>query len=300
MTKIKAVAVSVIAFIILVSSGCSTVNSSELKTTKAEDLKIDATLYEYNETNSVSVGAQMLTILSNVGIEFDQGEMLTAQWDEGSGISSKVTLSNTKFLNLDKDYEGTITKTVSEGNYYITYKDSEGVETTAQFATGIVSDLTSPAEGETLSGNTTAVTWDPATMQAANPLTIKLSWNSIYAYSIRYFREIPNTGSYELDISESSGPGSVELINMTGYYEMEGFGETSIRMNNVSIRNVTFNNAAVDPFASAKSATSLADPADMTKEEIVEAQLHQCLRHCDENEEYYFFVEDEKYSCCLE
>jgi hypothetical protein len=293
--KKKMLTILITATLTMLSWSCKTVKSSELKTTKASGLEIDATLYEYKETNTVSVGAQMQTLLSQIGLDFDQGETLTAQWDEENVISSKIYLSNSAFLNLDRDYEGTISKTIPEGNYYLTYKDSDDVETTAQFATGTVSDLTFPTEGETLSGDVVTLTWDPGAMQITDGLSVYTSWHEGSAFAVCR-RSIANTGSYQLDISEATGTAAIELTNTKVYRQMEGFGGAAIAMNNVSLRNVTINSNNSNVGSKAASSGLM---QDLTSGETIEAMLHKCLRYCEENEERYFIVENEKYSCCL-
>ncbi len=56
--------------------GSSSVKSSELASTKAEDLKIIAIIEESPDSNDVPVMVQLETIKSDIRIKFDNGKFL--------------------------------------------------------------------------------------------------------------------------------------------------------------------------------------------------------------------------------
>lgn len=270
---------------LLLASACSAVNSSELKTTTADGTRLVATVDEYKNSDSVRVNAQMQTLESQVGIEFNQGETLTAASDTENGISESVSLSDNYFLNLDHSYEGSVNKTKISGNYYITYKDKDDIETTAKFATGTVADIISPANGSTLSGDTVTVTWDPNGMSASVSVVITWSGGSSSGYSSK---NCDNTGSCEIDITHMHGTGKLKLYNTKEYTSMDGFGATSIKMNNIVQEEISLANPDV---SATKSLTA--------KEEIVDEIMNKCLKFCEDGEKVMFTVDKEEYSCCI-
>lgn len=274
--------VALIAF----TAACQPISSSELKTTKAEDLKLTATVRQYNDTEQVEVAAQMKTLQSGVGIELNQGETLTAAVKAGGVFSASVNLSNGALFNLANSYDGTTSKVGPDGAYVINYKDSDDVTTTASVQPNTVPDLIAPENSATLSGDTATVTWDAA--QADGPLEIVVNWkgNGAVGYSSR---TAENTGSYELDLSNYYGTGTLDLVNTMTTTEPQGFGAADIRMKCISRRHVSFSQTAS---GAAKSVMTNA-------EDVVDGLLHACIAHCGDDEESWFEVGGERYSCCL-
>lgn len=280
--------ISLLVITLLIGAGCQTVRSSELRGTAAADLELDAVVREYTDSNQVFIGAQMQTVQSQVGIEFDQGETLTASYQLESGIAPMLSLSNSTFLNLDKDYEGTLVKTIAGGNYYITYKDSQGVETLATFATGSVAEIITPAEGAILNQNQVEITWDPNAMRVGTTLKVSYTWSSGSVIGLGV-TPVDNLGSYFLNTSGFSGSGEISLVNTTLYSEMDEFGSAHIDMQNISRRHVSFGGSSRG-FAT----------RSVGGDEEVTSLLNQCKRRCGEGEEHYLIINDEKYSCCQE
>ncbi len=277
--------------LVLLASACQPVNSSELKTTKAEDLRITATVYEYKDTSLAETTAQMQTLASHVGIALDQGETLAVASDAAEGLSENVFLSNSYIFNLDKSYDGYIQKTVDSGKYYITYTDKDDVATIATLPTGKVSDVISPVEGAVLSGAEATVTWDPAGTSGVTSLYISWSGGGAAGISTKYCE---NTGTCTADIAGMAGTGQVELRSTMEYKVMPGFGDADISMINISRKNVSFTNTGT-------SKAFGEDPkAAVSSEDLAEDILHRCLRHCEEGETAIFTVAGEEHSCCIE
>ncbi|MBI2343722.1 MAG: hypothetical protein HYV02_05280 [Deltaproteobacteria bacterium] len=277
-------------------AACQAVNSSELAETKASELRLEGVITEYNETTQTKVSAQMQTMVSEVGISFNQGESLTAATDTADGISTNVALGLDGFFDIDKFYEGTLGKTVSGGNYYLTYTDHEGTKTVATIATSDVPDLITPAENAVIGTESAEVTWDPGTISDGLVIQVLYADGSVAGL---HQESVQNTGQYSFDLSGVSGTGSLSLIHTTLYTSMSGFGEAGIQMKNVSKRNVSF----AQPASTSKSLAGALVDAEMTPttaEEIVEARLHQCLHFCDAGEIDQFTVAGEEYSCCIE
>lgn len=266
---------------LLFGSACQTISSDELKTTKAQDLELNAVVQEYTDMPTAKIGAQMQTLKSQVGITFTQGETLTAAYQEADAISPAISLSDDTFLNLNKDYEGEVPKTVGV-YYYITYTDAEDIATTAAIASGSVSELTSPSSGDALSGPTTTVTWDPNGLKTGTVLRIRYQWSSGNAFGFGQ-KIVQNTGTHSLDISSMYGKGAISLVNSTLYSTMEGFGGAHVEMENICRKAVTFN-----------SATSKTGKS-MTKSDEL---LHKCLAICEEGEERFIVVNGVQNSCC--
>lgn len=277
--------------LVLFASACQPVNSSELKTTLAKDLRITATVYEYKDTALAETTAQMQTLASHVGIALDQGETLVVAADTVDGISEKVFLSNAVIFNLDRSYDGYVQKTIDSGKYYITYTDKDDVATTATLPTGQVSDIISPAEGAVLSGEEATVTWDPAGTSGVTSLYISWSGGGAAGISTKYCE---NTGSCIADISGMAGTGRLELRSTMEYKVMPGFGDADISMINISRRNISFTNTGTS------KAFGEGLKAAASNEELVEGIMHQCARHCEEGETAVFTVAQEEFSCCIE
>jgi len=274
--------------LLVATSACQTVKSSELKTTQAEDLRISARVYEYKDSQSSLTTAQMQTLESHVGISLDQGETLIAASDTEDGPSGNVYLSNAFIFNLDRYYDGYVPKTTSNGNYYVTYTDKDGTATKASFATGTVSDIVSPASGATVSGDELTVTWNPSKMNGT--ASIYISWSG-GATSGASSKNCENTGSCLIDISHMSGTGKMELRNTLKYETMPGFGAADISMINVSKTSIAF--SSVTPGKSANAA-----PSEITA--TAEDLLLKCERYCEEGETATFTINGAEYSCCIE
>ncbi len=235
--KIKIKILMAIAVIIF-SNACSNVNSDELAATGSGDLKIDAVVYEYSNSNHASVGAVMRT-KSDVNIEFTQGESLTVYSETVDSFSNTVTLSIGGVLNLDQNYEGIVDKTVRNGKYYITYTDKDGTATTAEIQTYDSIPFANINDGDILSEDTVTLTWDPNVVVGSLRVRGSYSEGGTSGFSSE---GVENTGTHELDITEFVGSGTIELIQTMSMNYVAGFYEADIDMKNVYRVNVTYAN----------------------------------------------------------
>ncbi len=238
----KTYRIFLITFVLGLSASCASIQSDELASTVAADLEIQATIKEYNHTDNVEVSAVMKTRESAVNIEFTRGESLTVQSDAATGLSETVTLSNTELLNLEQDYEGTVDKTVAEGQYHLTYTDQDGLETTADIDTGSVPDITAPAADTLLTGDTVTVTWNVDTTDTTGSYFVLLQTESGARSCSSYdLEDVENTGSYAFEFNTccSGGTGTLDLMRVEYTVSAAGFGETDIEMQNISRVNIT-------------------------------------------------------------
>ncbi|MBI4239208.1 MAG: hypothetical protein HY696_12445 [Deltaproteobacteria bacterium] len=278
--------ISVLSVVLL--AACQAVQSDELKSTQAADVRLAAFIDEYLDSDTVGVDAAIKTPESDVAIELTQGESLQAASEGASGVSASVSLSYDAFLELDKFYSASVTKTKAEGRYYLTYTDSAQQVTTVSVLTSSVAPITAPLAGAAVSGSSVAITWDPAQMpnSGAVDLYVKSGTVSGGATNIYHFG-IGNSGSFDLDTTNLSGAGTIELRHIETYASLPGFKQTDVKMRNIATVGVTFS-------PSATGSKSLA-PTDQ-----VDAELHACLHICAANEAVFVEVAGEEYSCCIE
>ncbi len=282
-------AITILSLVILFSStlfGCAAIHSDELASTLAEDLEIEATIYEFSDDDDAEVSAQMQTEASGVGIEFTQGETLTVNSDAEDGLSPTVYLSNIELFNLNQDYEGSATKTIEDGNYYITYTDDVGNETTATIPTFMVPEINNIENGDIVSGTEVTVEWGVEELSGQLAIAMNYSGSGYYGYRRR---NVSNTGSYDYDISNCVGSGSISLIHTMSFSYMEGFGSANITMNNASRRYVSFSNTQ------SSLVKALTTEVPLSTDELV----LQCQTVCEEGEEDYIVVDDVTYDCCM-
>ncbi len=275
----------------LMSMSCAAIHSNELASMLAEDLVLEASIYEYSSDDEAQVSAQMETESSGIGIEFNQGESLRAYADANAdteaGISNDVYLSNNAILNLDQDYSGEIDKTTDGGNYYITYTDPDGNETTAIIPSFSVPEITNIENGDILSGTEAVIEWEPTDVSGLLSIVVSYSGSGMVGYRRKY---VSNTGSYTMDIEGCVGSGTVDLRSTMNLNYMEGFGGANIEMNNNSRRYVSYSNTL---------ASALVKGLSSTEAPPVEQLIAQCQTKCGERDEAYILVDETKYDCCV-
>lgn len=273
----------ILCLFLLLGSACNAIDSSELKSTKAEDLKIVGTVYEYNDETEAEVSAQMQTRQSETSIDFTLGETLSVQSEQEDETFSETTFleENDTFLNLDQSYSGYVDKTITDGNYLITYTDPDGVATTAIFPTFSVSDITSPSNADIIDvSEPVTVTWDPESLEGTLSIVTSYSTsNSAGAHTER----VANDGSVEIDISSHRGSGSIKLVHENSFNSFEGFGEAKIYMKNISKVDVTYSNGS----------------STLLFRESSEGLIQSCLHECREGEQESITVDNQLYDCCL-
>ncbi len=269
---------------------CQAVQSSELKSTKAADVALAGTIDEYTDSDSVKIEAQLQTAASGVGIEFSQGEFLSAATDALAGISASVNLAYSKFLELDNYYSATVSRTVSGGQYHLTYTDAENNTTSVSVPTSSVAPITTPAAATEISEATTTVTWDPAQMPASGKIQIYLHSSGTGGSHSRWHSDVPNTGSYACDTSGMTGPGRIELRHIDTHATLPGFKKSNVQMRNIAKIDVSYN-VTISAGGGFKSLNAV---------EQVDAALHECLHFCEANEKAVVEIGEEEFSCCIE
>lgn len=287
MSKVK----GCLLVIALFASACQAVNSSELKSTAAEDLKLIATISEYKDSSVAKATAQLQTLSSNIYLDLNQGETISVSSDNDSGILKSVYLANSDFLNFDHHYDGTVAKTIEGGNYYLTYKDRDDNETTVTLPTGEAADIISPVQDATVSGDFMAVTWNPIQICGSVSISVEWSGGGAVGYSSK---TCENVGSCSIDVTHMIGNGKAYLYNTVVYTNVSGFGAANIKVNNISSRNISFVSGTS---TSASKSISIADDSEkqLTAQEI----LDKCERYCEEGETATFKIGEENYSCCI-
>ena len=272
----------VILILISMSVNCAAVSSGDLKSTKAEDLKISAYIYEYDDSDLATVSAQMQTVNNNVAIEFTQGESLIASSDAETGLSNLVYLSSNDLINLDRYYDGSVPKVFDQGQYHVTYKDSEGAETTADVDAYDSPSIIAPIAGDFVSPEGVLITWDPQAYVGS--LQVKASYSRSGAAGF-ITQDVSNTGSYFLPLTENfSGSGDIQLIHTVQLNAIPVFEESFISMKNISRRNVTY--SSVLPMSNLSYLT--------TKDDA----LNQCALTCNAGQEAKIILDGEEFNCC--
>lgn len=270
-------------------AACNAVSSSELKSAKAADVELEATISEYIDDGAqTEVSAVLKTLKSQIEIEFGEGETLTVAADTAAGVSANVALEpTTALIDLDNTYAAKLQKTAALGSYHITYTDQDAAVTQVQVPTGAVAVITSPAAGTVLPESVT-VQWDPSQMPTDGEIAIVSEWKGSGSIGFRIVKELPNTGSHLLDLTDCQGSGAIKLVHTNVLTSLPGFGKTDVRMKNISQIAVTF-----------AKGTPIKSLAPLTAAETMEDITHECTRYCAPNEELYYMVSDERIDCCV-
>lgn len=296
--KNKHVICKLVVAALLGLSACSPVNSSELASTAATDLALQAHAYESNNSNRVTINGQIETAKSHIKIEFDQGEELyvgkgasvdNLGWDDFSD-----SFAGDLFDGLDEEY---VEKPEEGEKYYVKYRDSEENETVISFDRGFVTELTSPDQDDSVHDEV-ELTWDAEDGEMNGRLYASASYHSDnLSGSISQLID-SNDGSFTLDISNAEGTGTVSLKHVTSYDNFEGFKTADVSVSTSSVPvNVTFPAPAPNVNRSLFKSANI-EETDENADAIVQNKLESCLHECEEGETSVFIVAGEEYSCC--
>ena len=280
---------------ILSMSACVAVNSSELASSTASDIVLEAHAYESNNSDRVTVEGQVETAKSHIKIEFDQGEELyvakgaeldSLAWDDFSD-----SFAGDLFDGLDEEY---IEKPEDGEKYYVKYRDAEGNETVISFERGFVTELTNPDQDDSVHDEI-ELRWDAEDGEMNGRLYASARYHSDnLSGSISKLIE-ENDGRFTLDISDTEGTGTVKLTHVTSYDDFEGFKTADVSVSTSSTPiDVTFPAPAPDVNRSLFKSANVEESADA----IVQNKLESCLHECEEGETSVFIVAGEEYSCC--
>lgn len=213
------------------------INSSELASASAENLQFYVHVVHYNAEAEADVEVIVETEDGDAQVSFDQGETVEVGPGNDQGVAS--------YEGLDEDYEfhdpllalffeanigASIPKTEGEELYWLRYTDSDNRQTTTWCVGGDVSEILTPAANAELS-DSTEVTWDPEGM---DDVTITVIWENSEGEQESVSHEVPNTGSYELDLSGIEGSGSIKLRNSTSCSGGDDFAESTFTVTSIA------------------------------------------------------------------
>lgn len=285
---------SLLISLVIILSACGfvedTVNSSELKTTKAGDLKLEADIIEYHNSDEVEIGAQLRTAKGDAAINFDSGETLKINQGNQYIPNSAITLGNNDWINLDRDYEGSIDKSEDQ-TYAITYTDSDNDITTitVQSSFSVEFRILNNVEVDGFA----ELEWDRESVIGDLRIeTEYLGGRSSGGSS----RGVQNTGIYVLELEDENGTGTISLEHITYYNDLPGFKESLITIYNIYSVSVNFT-------GNAQSLVNYGEMNRMTQKRLVDqvSKLRDdCSMICKDDEVHYLWVDGEKYSCCQE
>ena len=286
--------------VMMLFTACAAVDSTELKSTKAADLRLNVIATEYKDANSTAVRAKMETPSSHIAVELDEGQKLQASIAVADELHEWIQLSNSDFIDFGKDLEGNVPKRGAGEDYYVSYIDADGIETIASFANGSVSELTKPAENAQVDA-VASMQWNPAEVSGGDLIAIA-NWSSGGASGFMQ-RRIDNNGSYAFDVSDAKGSGEIQLKSSTAYSQAPGFSSASILMLNIARKAVSFSAPNQNLNRSVGSLEIQEENEDLENfdaEAFIQDHLNECLHYCEDGEISKFFVHEEEYSCCLE
>lgn len=277
-----------IATLAVSSMACQAVMSAELKTTKAADVRLVGDIKEIKGDVHATVNAKLETLDSEVAIEFNQGESLTATADVAAGINAAISLTY-DWLELDRFYSAAVGSAQVNGNYYLHYTDQSGSKTDVTIPNGYVAAIITPTANAVLAANTALLTWDPLQMPSSGSISALVEYSTGSGFGFRRFDALENSGSYTLDLASVSGNGTIELQHVATYTNLPGYAESDVKMRNATSVACQFSNAP-------SNGKSLQIPAA----DAIEAAVHECLHACAPNETAWLQFDDQRISCCLE
>lgn len=280
-----------LALLIILGASCSAVNSSELNSTKASDLRLEADIREYNGAERAEVGTQLRTSDSDVAINFDSGESLKVNHGNIFNPDESIFLSSNQILNLDRDYEGVIPK--SPDGYAITYTDKDGEQTTIHVETSFAPEL--EIEDNNIIGGIARMRWNPEGITGRLKAVATYSGAGVTGYRSKW---IENTGSYDFDVSIAEGQGHIRLEHINTVSNLEGFKESLVTIYNADSVEVSFN---LNDQLNQNPDNQRALVVNQNPDELIDRinnRLDQCLRICEEGEVDIFEVENLEFSCC--
>lgn len=222
------------------------VNSSELDSVTADKLILRASVVQYNDREDADIEVVFLDDVSKDQIRFDQGEIIEA----GAGSDLASDDSEVDYIVLDEDYEfydpifsifyeanlgGKIAKANNaDEDYFIRYTDKDGNRTFTVITWSSVSDILTPAANAELDGNSTEITWNPE--ETSGDVYLYIKWEAADGEHTQLLT-IENTGSYELDLSEMDGSGSIQLRTMDTFASDQAgfdFAEIDLRLTSIA------------------------------------------------------------------
>ena len=222
-------------FVIIIPFACSQVESSELASTKAEDVDLRVVLEDVDTEDQAAIAAYLQTLDSNTDIEFTAGESFAVFADTESGLTASETLvASSSFIDFDNSYQAHVEKTVDGGNYYLSYEDADGVITTIAIPAHTSAAILAPAEDATVGPDTVTITWNPDEMPDTGTIALSVTFDAAGSRSHTSISDIENTGSYDLDISEHSGTATIDLIHEEAYDDFEDYGDSLVRVRTIS------------------------------------------------------------------
>lgn len=264
------------------------ISSSQLKSTKAGDLKVTASVEEINGSATASVNSLLKTMPDEVGVKFNQGEVLSIT--SAVQVDPSVSLSyNENFLDLGEQYTGSIAKPALGGLYTITYRDADRKETTASFSSKGVADLQTPtADQEVFLGESVALTWSPGDLGA---LRVEVTYDTLDGGHAWVSLSTSDTGAYTLDLSRdafadaATGSAVIRLVHYTIDNSPTQFNSSDIKVRSVSRVAVVFKRRAVS------AALKVAPAANSTG---------SCAISCQSGEDKKIHFKDHDLTCCGE
>ena len=222
------------------------VNSSTLDSVTADQLILRASIVQYNDREEADVEVVILDDASKDQIRFDQGEIIEA----GAGSDLANDDSEVDYVALDEDYEfydpifsifyeanvgGKIAKASNVDEvYFIRYTDKDENSTFTVMSRGSVSDILTPAANAELSGDSVEITWNPE--ETLGDVYLYIKWEDEEGEQAQLL-DTENTGSYELDISEMDGSGSIQLRTLDSFQSNDpgfDFDEIDLRLTSIA------------------------------------------------------------------
>lgn len=267
---------------------CQAVKSAELKTTTAADVRLVGDITAVQGETYATVNAKLETADSEVAIEFNQNEILSAASDIAKDAVSAIANLAYSWFELDRFYGNTVATATLAGNYYIHYSDANGDKTTVEIPNSYVAPIIAPTANATLSGATSTVTWDPQQMPATGTIRIAINYSNGSTMGYRRFDALANSGSYAMSLTNISGSGTVSLEHIETHTDLPGYAESNVDMRNVSAVDCEFSNTPT----TTKS-------IELVTDDSLAAAQHECLHECAPNETAWVQRGEERANCCL-
>lgn len=281
---------------LLICCNCANnISSSELKETKAQDLKLTATVYELNGKASADVYALAQTLPDEIGVQFNEGELfqVSSEQDNGEFATLKALVYDDNVLDLGEQYTNIVTKPSVGRDYKISYTDRDGLLTAVNFDSKGCPDLVTPTPNQVVpSGGAVELTWQKSNL---GNMTVKVSYDTIQGGNGIAWFSASDTGHYTLDLSHhffdnlAAGATTIELSHLTTHENLPGWGETAIHVQSMSRRQIVVQASNTPTLVKA-----LMNPETLTIEEV----LNQCLQECAEGEKLEITFQGERLDCC--
>lgn len=220
---------------LLITGACAQVSSSELESTAAEDMRLEAVIEEVQDEETTSVSAYLETADSEVDVRFTEGEYFQAYSDGEEDVTSPVQLNeSTAIIDFDNSYTANVNQTTEEGSYYLSYFDEEGTQTLISVPRHDAASITNLSDGDTVGPNTVTIEWNADEMSSTGTISILVRYSS--SGTVGYIRRnnIPNTGTYELDLGSAVGTARIDLRHEEQFTDYEAYSESLVKMRHIS------------------------------------------------------------------